>query len=73
MNHDANGDGISGKPNRVWDEKQQKMMLGRFGWKCEAPTLDQQVDGAYNEDMGITSYILPGGKQFWSAAVRQPR
>jgi len=57
--HDLNGDGISGKPNIVWDDKQQKMMLGRFGWKCEAPTLDQQVAGAYNEDMGITSYILP--------------
>lgn len=56
---DLNGDGISGKPNYVWDEKRQTMMLGRFGWKAEAPTLDQQVAGAYNEDMGITSYILP--------------
>lgn len=56
--NDANGDGISGKPNYVWDEKRQQMMIGRFGWKCEAPTLDQQVAGAYNEDMGVTSYIL---------------
>jgi len=56
--NDLNGDGISGKPNYAWDDKQQKMMIGRFGWKCEAPTLDQQVAGAYNEDMGITSYIL---------------
>ncbi|MBK9639251.1 MAG: c-type cytochrome [Bacteroidetes bacterium] len=56
--NDDDGDGISGKSNLVWDEKSKKMMIGRFGWKCEAPTLDQQVAGAYNEDMGITSYIL---------------
>lgn len=56
---DADGDGISGKANYVWDEKRKKLMIGRFGWKCEAATLDQQVAGAYNEDMGITSSILP--------------
>ena len=56
--NDANGDGISGKVNNVWDEKNQRMMLGRFGWKAEAATLDQQVAGAYNEDMGVTSYIF---------------
>lgn len=57
--HDLNGDNISGKPNYVWDEKRQQMMIGRFGWKAEAASLDQQVAGAYNEDMGITSSILP--------------
>lgn len=56
---DRNGDGISGKPNYTWDEKSRKLMLGRFGWKAEAPTLVQQVAGAYNEDMGITSSVLP--------------
>lgn len=57
--NDLNGDDISGKPNYTWDEKSQKIMIGRFGWKAEAPTLNQQIAGAYNEDMGITSYILP--------------
>jgi len=56
--NDANADGISGKANLVWDEKNRRMMLGRFGWKSEAATLDQQVAGAYNEDMGVTSYIF---------------
>ncbi len=56
---DKNGDGISGKANYTWDAHQQRKMIGRFGWKAEAPTLIQQVAGAYNEDMGITSYVLP--------------
>jgi CxxC motif-containing protein (DUF1111 family) len=56
--NDLDGDGISGKPNYTWDNKRQKMMIGRFGWKAEAPTLDQQTAGAYNEDMGITSYLM---------------
>ncbi|MES2388104.1 MAG: di-heme oxidoredictase family protein [Bacteroidota bacterium] len=56
---DANGDGISGKANSVWNEHEQRMSIGRFGWKSEAPTLLQQVAGAYSEDMGITSFIFP--------------
>lgn len=55
---DKNNDGISGKPNYGWDAKSGRKMLGRFGWKAEAPTLDQQVAGAYREDMGITSYVI---------------
>lgn len=55
---DANGDGISGKPNYVWDIKQGRMSIGRFGWKSGQPTLLQQTAGAYNEDMGITSYLM---------------
>lgn len=55
---DADGDGISGKPNYVWDAKAERIALGRFGWKCEAPNLLQQTAGAYNEDMGVTSYVF---------------
>jgi CxxC motif-containing protein (DUF1111 family) len=33
---DADGDGISGRANYVWDEEHQQAALGRFGWK---PTL----------------------------------
>ena len=53
--YDANGDGISGKPNYVFNFEAQRMYLGRFGWKANNPTLKQQTAGAYNEDMGITT------------------
>lgn len=53
--NDLNGDGISGKPNYVWDHINQQIKLGRFGWKASEPTLYQQAAKAYNGDMGITS------------------
>lgn len=56
--NDANGDGISGKANRVWDVKKQGYSVGRFGWKAGQPTLLQQTAGAYNEDMGIRNSIF---------------
>ena len=55
---DANGDGISGKPNYVWDVVQQRYTLGRFGWKANQPTLLQQVAAAYHDDMGITTSLF---------------
>jgi CxxC motif-containing protein (DUF1111 family) len=58
--HDSNGDGISGKPNYVWDEKNQKTVLGRFGWKANQPSILQQTAGAFNGDMGITTTLFPG-------------
>lgn len=57
--NDANGDGISGKPNKVWSVEKQNFALGRFGWKAGQPTVIQQSAGAYNEDMGVTSFIFP--------------
>jgi CxxC motif-containing protein (DUF1111 family) len=57
--NDANGDGISGKPNYVWDEELQQTRLGRFGWKANQPSLRQQTAGAFNGDLGITSSIFP--------------
>ncbi len=56
---DANGDGISGRPNRVWDYKNQQVALGRFGWKAGQPNLIQQSAAAYNQDMGVTSPYFP--------------
>ncbi|MEO0311770.1 MAG: hypothetical protein RIQ89_1427 [Bacteroidota bacterium] len=53
--NDANGDGISGKPNYVWNYIAQQMQIGRFGWKATEPTLYQQTAEAYLGDMGITS------------------
>lgn len=56
---DANGDGISGRPNYVWDIAAQKTVLGRFGWKANQPNLAQQAAGAFSGDMGITSDLVP--------------
>ena len=55
---DADGDGISGRPNRVWDPKTQTVQLGRFGWKANQPGLEQQVSGAFLGDIGITSPLF---------------
>lgn len=57
--NDADADGISGKPNWVWDYAKQQTALGRFGWKAGQPTLLQQTAAAYNNDMGITSPYFP--------------
>ena len=56
--NDANGDGISGRPNYVWDVAAQAPRLGRFGWKANQPNLRQQTAAAYNGDMGITTSLF---------------
>lgn len=56
---DANSDGISGKPNYVWDPEKQAIVLGRFGLKANTASLRTQVAAAYNHDVGITSSIFP--------------
>lgn len=56
---DADGDGVSGRPNRVWDRARQQTVLGRFGWKANQPTVAQQVAGAFLGDIGITSSLFP--------------
>lgn len=55
---DIDGDGISGKVNRVYDVETGTTKVGRFGWKANTPTLYQQVATAYSEDMGITNPLL---------------
>lgn len=57
--NDANGDGISGRANYVWDPVLHKKMIGRFGLKANTATILTQVAGAYNQDMGITNYVFP--------------
>lgn len=56
---DRDGDGISGRPNYVWDSYNNRMALGRFGWKANQPHLAQQVAGAFNGDMGISTGLFP--------------
>ena len=55
---DVDEDGISGKPNYVWDVVKKRYALGRFGWKANQPTLIQQVAAAYHDDMGVTTSLF---------------
>lgn len=52
---DADHDGIKGVPNYLWDAKENKKVLGRFGWKANAPSLLLQDASAANGDLGITT------------------
>jgi len=55
---DEDGDGISGKANRVWDVQKQSTEIGRFGWKAGQPNLMQQNAAAFNNDLGIKSTLF---------------
>lgn len=57
--NDANGDGITGKANYVYNSYTRKTELGRFGLKANTSTLLMQIATAYQQDMGITSYVQP--------------
>lgn len=56
---DADGDGISGRPNEVWSAVHQENRLGRFGWKANQPSIHEQVASAFLGDMGLTTPVLP--------------
>ena len=56
---DADRDGISGKPQRVWSRGNDTVMLGRFGWKAGVPTIAQQAAEAFVGDIGISSSMIP--------------
>lgn len=56
---DKNGDGISGRPNWVWDDARQQVALGRFGWKAGQPNLNQQNVHAFSGDLGLTTNLRP--------------
>ena len=58
---DRDGDGISGRPNQVWSAEFNKVMLGRFGLKAGAPSVDEQSQGAFNGDIGISVPLKPSG------------
>lgn len=56
---DRDGDGISGRLNHVWDVRKNGLSVGRFGWKSNQPTVEQQMAGAFLGDIGITSDMFP--------------
>lgn len=57
--NDADGDGISGKANYVYDNVSGEMKLGRFGWKANTASVMEQCAGAYTHDMGVTNPVFP--------------
>ncbi|UVO17243.1 di-heme oxidoreductase family protein [Stutzerimonas stutzeri] len=57
---DRDGDGISGRANRVFDQVSRQTVIGRFGWKAGQPNLNQQNADAFFNDMGLTSRLFSG-------------
>jgi CxxC motif-containing protein (DUF1111 family) len=51
--------GIRGRTNRVWDESQGKIVLGRFGLKANHGSLREQVAAAFINDIGLSSPVYP--------------
>ncbi len=66
--NDADGDGISGRPNWVTSPAfipptepggGSGQQLGRFSRKAQISTILEQIVGAYHQDMGITTDFRP--------------
>jgi CxxC motif-containing protein (DUF1111 family) len=55
---DRDGDGISGRANRVPSAASKRVELGRFGWKAEQASVLDQTAAAFVGDMGITSRLF---------------
>ena len=68
---DEDGDGISGKPNWVFDKEKYDacladsncatnppISLGRYGWKANTPSVAHQGLGALRGDMGVTNPLF---------------
>lgn len=67
---DADGDGISGKANRVWSPAHGAWMLGRFGHKASSATILDQSAAAFAADMGLANRLHPAGSG--DCTLKQP-
>ncbi len=56
---DQDGDGISGRANRVRSRAHGDTRLGRFGWKAEQATIADQNAVALSNDIGIGNPLYP--------------
>ena len=54
---DKNSDGISGRPSEVFSIADNKVMLGRFGWKAGNATVRLQAADAFSGDMGLSTTL----------------
>ncbi len=59
---DVNGDGISGTAKRIWSRAENRVMLGRFGWKAGNPTIADQSSDAMAGDIGISNPLFPAAQ-----------
>ena len=55
---DKDGDGISGRANEVWSIVDNRLELGRFGWKAGVPSIRQQTGTAFAIDIGISNPVV---------------
>lgn len=58
---DKDKDGISGKPNWVWSAEHGNVKLGRFGHKAGVPSVNEQSQGAFAGDIGISVPLSRAG------------
>ncbi|MET0533310.1 MAG: di-heme oxidoredictase family protein [Steroidobacter sp.] len=56
---DSNKDGISGRPNQVWDPLVKRAVLGRFGWKLNQPDIAHQTAAAFSSEIGMSTSFRP--------------
>src|SRR5262245_36413587 len=49
----------AGRPNRVMNLTTNQIVIGKFGWKAQVPTLFQFAGDAYLNEMGITNPQFP--------------
>ena len=70
---DADGDGISGRPNIVSSAEFAQPMLGRFGLKAGIATLREQTAAAFAADIGLSTPLFPDGFGDCSATQRACR
>ncbi len=56
---DADADGVSGRPRWLPAEGGNDLVLGRFGWKGDAPHVPAQVAKAFLEDIGLGTPMHP--------------
>ena len=69
--YDRNGDGISGRVNRVVSAIDGSRRIGRFGWKATQPSLREQTASAYHQDMGVTNSVFPTESVAGAARLRR--
>lgn len=56
---DADGDGVSGRPQWRRMAPGEEPVIGRFGWKAQNPTIRAQSAGAFAGDIGISTPDKP--------------
>lgn len=58
--HDEDGDGVSGRVNRVWNHIEGRAVIGRIGWKANQPDVAHQTAAAFSTEMGMSTSLRAG-------------